>query len=192
MNPIKYFSCLIVFLLLTSCGSKNQLVQSSPGTEKTPDFEEVSLPSDSSEDFEDTEYSTEPLAFEEDLISKITAYAREFLGTGYKYGGTGPEGMDCSGLVHTAFSTEDIQLPRTSREMARLGEKLDLEQVINGDLLFFRTNPRKAVINHVGLVVDMLEDGIYFIHSTTSRGVIISSLSERYWKDNFVTARRIQ
>ncbi len=190
MSYSRILTLLISTLFLISCGSRKQLVQSYPEAQNIAAEEVLSNSNPSEVEFA-PEFFEETKDFEEDIISKIIKYAKDFLGTGYKYGGTGQDGMDCSGLVHTAFSFENIQLPRTSREMATLGEKLDLEQVINGDLLFFRTDPRKKAINHVGLVLDMAEEGIYFIHSTTSKGVIISSLSEKYWQDHFVMARRI-
>lgn len=122
---------------------------------------------------------------------KIVEFAREYEGTRYKYGGTDKRGMDCSGLVYISFLEEGIPLPRTSRDMSLLGQRLYLEEVSVGDLLFFETNKNRKVINHVGLVVEVNNNGIYFIHSSTSRGVIITSLSEAYWNNNFVMARRV-
>ena len=121
----------------------------------------------------------------------VVRTAKKFEGTRYKYGGTDKKGMDCSGLIYVSFLEEGLSLPRTSRAMSLEGERLYLKDVNIGDLLFFETNKNRKVINHVGLVVDVDEDGIYFIHSSTSRGVIISSLSESYWYNNFVMARRV-
>ncbi|MBZ9632164.1 C40 family peptidase [Salegentibacter sp. LM13S] len=124
-------------------------------------------------------------------VYNIISKAKSFEGTRYKYGGTTKQGMDCSGLIYTSFLEEDIAIPRTSREMSLEGKRLYLKQVTPGDLLFFETNKNRKVINHVGLVVERERDNIYFIHSSTSRGVIISSLSESYWNGAFVMARRI-
>ena len=126
------------------------------------------------------------------VMLKVSENARAFVGTKYKYGGTTKKGMDCSGLIYTAFTAEDIPFPRTSRDMSHLGYRLNLNEVNVGDLLFFETDKKKKVINHVGLVVDRDPNQIYFIHSTTSRGVIISSLEENYWRENFVMARRVE
>ena len=60
------------------------------------------------------------------------------------------------------------------------GTKVSLSKVQKGDLLFFKTNKKKRTINHVGLVVEKNKKGLLFIHSTTSSGVIISSLDENY------------
>ncbi len=123
-------------------------------------------------------------------IKSIIQYAKTFDGTRYKYGGTTKKGMDCSGLVYTSFKKEDIILPRTSRSMSTQGTKVSLKNVAIGDLLFFKTNKNKNVINHVGLVTSIGND-IRFIHASSSRGVTISSLKERYWSKCFVSIRRI-
>lgn len=122
---------------------------------------------------------------------RIVRYATSFVGTRYRFGGTSKKGIDCSGLVYTAFLNESIPLPRISRDMARSGVPIRLNQVDKGDLLFFKTGKNSKTINHVGLVVEVDKDGIRFIHSTTSKGVIISSLHESYWQNSFVEVRRV-
>ncbi|HLU80866.1 MAG TPA: C40 family peptidase [Flavobacteriaceae bacterium] len=122
---------------------------------------------------------------------KIVETALEYEGTPYKYGGTTKRGMDCSGLVYVAFQEENISLPRRSRDMSLQGRRLKLKEVLPGDLLFFQTNKNRKVINHVGIVVETNPAGINFIHSSTSRGVIISNLKEPYWNGAFVMARRV-
>ena len=124
-------------------------------------------------------------------VDRIITHAKKFEGTRYKFGGTTKKGMDCSGLVYTAFLSENITLPRISRDMAKHGERISLLKVQAGDLLFFQTNKARNVINHVGLVIENHRGELKFIHSTTSRGVIISSIKDVYWNDAFVQARRI-
>ena len=128
----------------------------------------------------------------DDHMQRVSEKAKAFVGTRYKYGGTTKKGMDCSGLIYTSFLSEGIAIPRTSRDMSKLGKRLNLKEVEVGDLLFFETNKKKKVINHVGLVVETPTQDIFFIHSTSSRGVIISSLAENYWRENFVMARRVK
>ena len=117
--------------------------------------------------------------------------AMDYTGTRYKYGGTTRKGMDCSGLLYVSFLENDVSLPRSSHQMADEGKRIKRSQVQKGDLLFFKTQRGKKKINHVGLVVDVADDEIKFIHSTTSRGVIVSSLREGYWNYAFVKATRI-
>ncbi len=121
----------------------------------------------------------------------IVSYAKTFKGTRYKFGGTTKNGMDCSGLMFVSFKKEKILLPRVSRDMARKGKRIPVAKAKKGDLVFFKTNKNKNVINHVGLVVENKRGEIFFIHATTSKGVIISSLDEKYWKRAFVEAREI-
>ncbi|WP_047416666.1 C40 family peptidase [Cellulophaga sp. Hel_I_12] len=123
----------------------------------------------------------------EDIIDS----ALEFSGTRYKLGGTTSKGMDCSGLLFVAFSNHDIHLPRTSYSMAEEGKEIRLKEVTKGDLVFFKTSRKAKKINHVGLVVAIDDGEIKFIHSTTSRGVIVSSLKEGYWNSAFIKATRI-
>jgi|SRR5699024_2106965 len=128
---------------------------------------------------------------ERSTSDRIIKQAKSFNGTPYKFGGTTKKGMDCSGLIYTAFKSEDIYLPRISSDMAREGMQIKLNNVQPGDLLFFKTNRRRNRINHVGLVVEVNGSEILFIHSSTSKGVITSSINEAYWQRAFTEARRI-
>jgi len=174
-------SAILIFsiFLFASCGSSRSRVVT---TKQEQNRSERVTP----------EYERTPAAEPEDKKAyKVVRTAKKFEGTRYKYGGTDKRGMDCSGLIYTSFLEEGVSLPRTSRAMSLQGERLYLKEVSVGDLLFFETNKNRKVINHVGLVVEVDDNGIYFIHSSTSRGVIISSLSESYWYNNFVMARRV-
>lgn len=126
-----------------------------------------------------------------DKTQQIINTAMTFTGVRYKYGGTTTKGMDCSGLLHVSFAKHDILIPRASYMIAKEGETIKLEEVGLGDLLFFGTSNRKKSINHVGLVVAIEGNDIKFIHSTTSRGVIVSSMREGYWNHAFIKATRI-
>ena len=123
-------------------------------------------------------------------IDQLISYAKLYQGTRYKYGGTTKKGMDCSGLVFTAFQKVATPIQRTSREMAKQGKPVTLKNAQPGDLLFFKTSKNKRNINHVGLVIDRKNNTPVFIHATTSKGVIISTLSESYWNRSFALAKR--
>lgn len=122
---------------------------------------------------------------------KLIASAMNFSGVRYKYGGTTKKGMDCSGLIYVAMQENDIVFPRVSYQMANEGKRIRISEVKKGDLLFFKTRKNSKRINHVGLVVETEDDEIKFIHSSSSRGVIVSSLREGYWNSAFIKATRI-
>lgn len=121
----------------------------------------------------------------------IVDYAYQFQGVRYKWGGNTKSGMDCSGLIYESFKSSNVILPRVSRDMAKKGVKIQLKKVQKGDLLFFKTGNRRNSINHVGLIVDIRDNDIKFIHATTSKGVIVSGLNEAYWLKAFYEARRV-
>lgn len=126
-----------------------------------------------------------------DKADNIVNTALTYSGVRYKFGGTTKKGMDCSGLLYVAFGENNIQLPRISYQMAEEGKRIRVNRVMKGDLLFFSTGRSKKRINHVGLVVEVDGDDIKFIHSSSSRGVIVSSLREGFWNYAFVKATRI-
>ena len=125
-----------------------------------------------------------------DLIEQLIQSASDKIGTRYRSGGTTTEGFDCSGLMCSTFAAFDIKLPRTSIEQSSFGEKINDENVQKGDLIFFKTNGRSR-INHVGMVVEVINDEIKFIHSSTHSGVIISSTKEPYYQRNFAQVNRV-
>lgn len=121
----------------------------------------------------------------------IVDSALQFSGVRYKYGGTTKKGMDCSGLLYVAFGENNVKLPRVTYHMAEEGRRIQLRDVAKGDLLFFRTSRGAKRINHVGMVVTVENGEVKFIHASSSRGVIVSSLREGYWNSAFVRATRV-
>lgn len=126
------------------------------------------------------------------ITDKIIALAQTHKGVPYKAGGTTKNGFDCSGLVMTSFKKEGVLLPRASYQMATRGKEVDLKDVKRGDLVFFKTNSEKPnKVSHVGLVTSVVDDVVSFIHSTTKKGVIVSTLDEEYYKKSFCKAKRV-
>lgn len=124
------------------------------------------------------------------LVRQLINDVSTNLGVNYMYGGTTTDGFDCSGLLYSTFKKFDILLPRSSVDMARVGEVLKNDDIQKGDLIFFKTNGRRA-INHVGMVIEVTSDEIKFIHSSTQKGVIVSSTKEPYYAKTFTQANRI-
>ncbi|WP_418658146.1 XkdQ/YqbQ family protein [Clostridioides difficile] len=110
----------------------------------------------------------------------VIAEAKKHLGKPYKWGGNGPSNFDCSGLMVYCFKKVNVNLPRTSRQQATKGKKIEKNNLQAGDLVFFH-NP----ISHVGLYIG---NGEYLHAPQTGDVVKISKLSGR--KD-FNTARRV-
>lgn len=116
--------------------------------------------------------------------------ASEHMGTRYRRGGTTSAGFDCSGLMFHTFKNIDMTLPRSSHEMALIGERINKSEAQKGDLIFFATFGGSR-ISHVGMITEVLDDEIKFIHSSTSAGVMISSTKEGYYSRSFVQINRV-
>ncbi|MFB9051488.1 C40 family peptidase [Formosa undariae] len=187
MHKLSFILCLLI--CVSSCkSSKKSKTYNQPSTAITSkNSEHIKSKSDDNHVILAPKNEAELKSLGIELVD----FAKQFEGVRYKYGGTTKKGMDCSGLVFETYKAYNIDLPRVSRDMAKEGIKIDLEDVKEGDLLFFHTNSRNKTINHVGLVVTSRIGQIEFIHSTSSKGVITSSLAERYWYHSFKEARRI-
>ncbi len=112
-----------------------------------------------------------------------------WLGTPYKFGGTTRKGVDCSGFVQSVYKTVyNKKLCRESIDMLRVDcNRISKHHLHEGDLVFFHTgNKRKP--NHVGIY---LKNG-KFVHASSSKGVMISDLSETYFLDTWHTAGRVK
>lgn len=124
-------------------------------------------------------------------VNDILKDAEKYIGTPYKFGGNTSAGFDCSGFTVKVFEEHDLALPRRSSDQAEAGKQIDIKEVKPGDLLFFATAGGSRV-SHVGIVHDIGNDGeIKFIHASTSKGVIISSLNEKYWNKAYLHAQRV-
>ena len=121
--------------------------------------------------------------------SDIAATAKQYLGTGYVYGGASPRGFDCSGFTMYVYSQHGYSLPHsaTSQWQSGLGPRVySISELQPGDLVFFNDPSRNAgkACSHAGIYTG---DG-QFIHSSSSRsgGVIVSSLTSGYYNTYFV------
>lgn len=125
------------------------------------------------------------------VVGELLKDAQKYLGAPYKYAGNTSAGFDCSGLVSKVFDENKYKLPRRSEDQSTQGKEIKIKEARPGDLVFFATSGGSRV-THVGIVHDIGRDGeVKFIHSSTSKGVIISSLNEKYWNQAYLFARRI-
>jgi len=121
-----------------------------------------------------------PEISDSDYTDKLLKTARSYLGVPYRYGGMSRKGIDCSGLMCIAFGEVGESLPHSSSLQARMGQAVSMDELSAGDMVFFKTKGSSR-INHVGMVTEVRGKAIYFIHSTTSKGVRIDRLDEGYW-----------
>lgn len=122
-------------------------------------------------------------------IQTVLQRALALLGTPYRWGGSGTDGFDCSGLVGYVFRNAlGIELPRVSRDLAKSGVLVSDRTLLSpGDLVFFARRARGEV-DHVGIY---LGDGRFLHAPRTGKAVEVSSLDNAYWSDRYVQARRV-
>ncbi len=129
----------------------------------------------------------------EETINDIVSYAKQFLGTPYKFAGTSPIGFDCSGFIYYVMGNFGFNITRSSYGMAEFGETVRLSEVRPGDLLFFKgRNINSKTVGHVALVVENNGGVIKMIHASTSRGVTIDTFTNNdYYVPRFLKAKRL-
>jgi cell wall-associated NlpC family hydrolase len=108
----------------------------------------------------------------------------DWWGTRYRLGGNDRHGIDCSGFTCMLFNNLfQTQIPRTARDQFAATRAIDPAQLREGDLVFFATG---GAITHVGFYLQNNK----FVHASTSEGVTISDLNDRYWQQRFAGAGR--
>nr|WP_240961821.1 C40 family peptidase [Nonlabens sp. Ci31] len=192
---------LLLYLGLTSCGSSRpRVITTKKEAAQAPRASVYKSPKTHGAETEgkeieeaqmEVESNDKPYAESTPFIDEVVENAMRYKGVKYRYGGTTTKGMDCSGLICTAFEEAGKSMPRSSRSMYSKADELDLDQVRKGDFLFFATGKNKRQVNHVALITKVTPGEIEFIHSTTSRGVMTSTLNEAYWINAFLRAGRI-
>ena len=119
----------------------------------------------------------------------LLRYARYFKGGRYVWGGTTPEGFDCSGYVQYLYKKHHINLPRTAWAQSKVGTPVAKNALQKGDLLFFLTDKSRGIpVTHVGIY---LGNGRFIHAASKKKGIIISPIDHGYYANKFVTAKRI-
>lgn len=120
---------------------------------------------------------------------KLYVNAAEWIGTPYRAGGDSRHGMDCSGLVSQLYKkTYRMRLSRSTDGQLKESNKIARRNLREGDLVFFTSRSSRKKVAHVGIY---LKDG-KFIHASTSQGVIVSSLKEKYYTQHWLCGGRVK
>jgi cell wall-associated NlpC family hydrolase len=120
-----------------------------------------------------------------DVASLIHQEYLKWEGTPHKMGGNNFRGIDCSGFVHQLYDRVfDLKLPRSTRQLAGVGQKISRNHLEPGDLVFFQppSYPR-----HVGIYIGNSK----FIHASFSKGVTTSDMNNNYWRKAYWMSRRV-
>jgi cell wall-associated NlpC family hydrolase len=123
------------------------------------------------------------------IADKIIQTGEKYLGTPYQYGA--PAGQtrtfDCSSFVQFVYGQNGINLPRSSREQAHVGQTVPLSQIQKGDLLFFTAGRSDGQIGHVGIYAGNNK----VLHTWGPGGVRYDSLNTPWLKQTLVLAKRV-
>ncbi|WP_078411010.1 C40 family peptidase [Priestia abyssalis] len=114
--------------------------------------------------------------------AQVVKEAKKYAGTPYKWGGTTPKGFDCSGYLNYVYEkAAGVNLSRTVEGIYKQGTKVSKPQV--GDIVFFETY--KPGASHAGIYIGNGQ----FIHSSSSKGVSVASMSSSYWSKRYIGSK---
>ncbi len=120
---------------------------------------------------------------------KLLEDAKYFKGGKYVWGGTTPEGFDCSGYVQYLYRKHDINLPRTAWAQSKKGLNISKNELQKGDLLFFLTDKKRGIpVTHVGIYIG---NGKFIHAASKKKGIIISPITHGSYAKTFVSAKRV-
>jgi hypothetical protein len=118
----------------------------------------------------------------------LYVFVDNWIGTPYRYGGKTKGGIDCSFFAFKLLSDIfRLNIPRTAKEQYDASVRVHKNDLKEGDLVFFNTMGSRHGVSHVGVYLG----NDYFVHSSTSSGVMISSLDEDYFSARFVSGGRL-
>lgn len=167
MKKLLYISILIFGLV--ACGKKKAVVATKTNNQVLSKYaEKLQVPSSQLAN------------------SRLYEFIDDWYGTKYQYGGLTKSGVDCSGFCNVLYNNVyKKELPRSTKDIAKVINKVPQEKLKEGDLVFFNISGKNN--SHVGLY--LIND--YFVHASTSKGVIISNLANPYYKKAFNKGGRI-
>jgi cell wall-associated NlpC family hydrolase len=175
VTPVAYVA-LALSVMATACASSGAVPRPFP----TPGASTATEPGPTA--------AAQPAEEAPDPAAEVTLIgtALSLRGVPYRNGGSDASGFDCSGFTQYVFAQHGITLPRETREQFQVGEKIKLEEIKTGDLVFFHTVAKG--VSHVGIALNDDE----FVHAPSTAGVVrVEHLSSAYWSRRFIAARRV-
>ena len=131
-----------------------------------------------------------PIVNNYQTIANVESRAKSFLGTPYVWGATGPNKFDCSGFTQWVFRDVGINIPRVSKDQARVGQFISFNNLQRGDMMFFDTHKRRTgKVTHVGIY---LGNGNFIHASSAGKKVVIYNFNQKiFYKKRFLWGRRV-
>jgi len=178
-------------LMLSACSSTPHVQTASPPATVANDTREIGRdtaePASNQvlEPYSDTVKQLPPDA-PRSLGEEVALRAIALVGTPYRYGGADLTGFDCSGLVLYVYHELGIDLPHSAVEQHRFTTKISRDELLPGDLIFFRINRKR--ISHVGIYIGDNR----FVHAPQlGKSVVIRNLDDEYYHRHWVGAGRV-
>lgn len=127
------------------------------------------------------------------LIDSIIDYGKTFVGLNYRYGGITPAGFDCSGFIFHIHRHFNLPLPRVPSATCLMGEKVHIDSLQPGDLVYFKTRAAyDNTIGHVAMVIEKIPGSFIMIHSASHAGLVIEDFAQySYYVSRYLFANRL-
>lgn len=172
---LKLFSFSLITVGVTACHSSKNVVR------VDNDVPKIKV------DINEMRSNVKSRSYQIPQINALISEATRWLGVPYRYAGNDMNGVDCSGLTSQVYlKSLKVKMPRNSREQQRWCLVVEKNELIPGDLVFFATGSDKNRVSHVGIYIGNGD----IIHASSSRGVIISSLNEKYYLTRYHSSGR--
>lgn len=141
----------------------------------------------------DSAQNEDSLVFIECTVTdSLLDYADNFLGIRYRSGGKTPKGFDCSGFVYYVFGKFGYKTSPSSSAVRTIGKEVDKEEARPGDIIYFTgSNARAKRPGHVGIITEIKDGVIYFIHASVNYGISYSHNQTPYYKRRYLGIRRV-